>query len=273
MEGFTSFITPAGLFRAEADKRFVPEKPEKKYDLFWHTKEFLEDNKNDEVITQITSTDGYNPNTQFRINRLKKIKEYLNLVVYVEFDRKVQTLWQNDSQRDEIIAKAEQLLVRSQYNMGYAQSGLYLDYNKFFEVLDNKTPAEEALRIFDNNLFLGNMATFYTTFVQEGESQSLIKKAKENYKRTLSLMGSEQKHFKMPYEEKKYFKYDNDKIKVLSQDECDNETYVASGPQVLSEFIVFKDREQKYNEKQAYKKELYSLEQKYEKSIENSFQI
>ena len=273
MEEFTKFITPAGLFRAESDKRFAPEKPEKKYDLFWHTKEFLENNTNDEVITKITNEDGYQPNNQFRINRLKKIKEYLNLVVYVEFDRKVQTLWRNDPQRDEIIAKAEQLLVRSQYNMGYAQSGLYLDYNKFFDVLDNKTPAKEALRIFDNNLFLGNMATFYTTFVQEGENKALIKQAKENYKQTLQLMGSEQKHFKLPYEEKKYFKYVNDKIKVLSKNECDNETYVASGPQVLSEFIVFKDREHKQDERQVYKKELYSLEQNYEKSIKNDFQI
>ena len=239
------FKTPISLF-IETDKRFQPQKPENKYDLFWHTKQFLEDNKNNEKITKITATNGAETSNELRINRLNNIKNYLN-TIYDEFDKKTQNLWKYEPKREEIISNAEQLLVRSQYNMGYAQSGLYLDYNKFFEVLDNKTKPMEAKRIIDNNLFLGNMATFYTSSVEEGEQKEVIENAKHNYLKTLELMQSDSIHFRLPYEEPKYFKFlvqDGDvKLKVFSKEVQDNGVYVASGPQVLSEFIFFKSRE------------------------------
>jgi len=252
------FKTPIILFE-EGNKRFQPQRPEKKYDLFWHTKEFLEDNKNDEMIIKITATGGAEINNELRIGRLNKIKQYLNTKIYDAFDKKTQNLWKDEPKREEIISKAEQLLVRSQYNMGYAQSGLYLDYNKFFEILDNKTNPREALRIIDNNLFLGNMATFYTAFVQEGEQKDVIKKAKENYIKALELMQSDSVHFKLPYEDPKYFKFfiegSNVKVIVLSKKDEDSETYLASGPQLLSEFMFFKNRE-----KQATEEQIFELE-------------
>lgn len=249
---------PAELFEFEqglldGEQSFVPQPIDQKNVLFWHVPEFLEDNSRNNKLTKITASDENEEGNNFRLKRLDKIVEYTNSEIYPEFDRKTENLWLNEPKRDELIEKAEQLLVRSQYNIGYHQVGLYLDYNKFFELLDEKVPFKEAEKIIDNNLFLGNMATFYAILVNDGQDFNDCEKAKQKYKQTLELFNDADVHFKLPYEQRIYYDYETDennksKMRIFSESTIYDGIFVSYGPQFLYEIIINKNIELKDNQ-------------------------
>lgn len=252
------FKSPAELFEFEQglfefEQSFVPEPINQNNVLFWHVPEFLENNSKNYKLTKITASDENEEGNNFRLKRLDKIIEYTNSDIYSEFDKKTENIWLNEPKRDELIEKAEQLLIRCQYNIGYHQAGLYLDYNKFFELLDDKLPFKEVEKIVDNNLFLGNMATFYAILVNNECDFNVCETAKQKYKQTLDLLGDADVHFKLPYEQRIYYDYETDennksKLKIFSESEIFDGIYVSYGPQFLYEIVLNKNIELKDNQ-------------------------
>ena len=252
------FNNPAKLFEFEqglfeGEQSFVPKPIEQNNVLFWHVPEFLEKNSKNDKLTKITASDENEEGNNFRIRRLDKIIEYTNSEIYPEFDKITENLWLNEPKRVELIKKAEQLLVRSQCNVGYHQAGLYLDYNKFFELLDDKVPFKEAEKIIDNNLFLGNMATFYAILTNDRHEFDVCEKAKQKYKQTLELMQNRDVHFKLPYEQRIYYDYQTDennksKLKIFNESEIFEGIFVSYGPQFLYEIIINRNIELKDNQ-------------------------
>ncbi len=250
--------TPKELFEDEIDYNpdFVPTDYEQKNNLFWHVPAFLEDNSKNERLTQITATEENKENGEegnaFRRARLKAVTDYTNDVVFPAFDEKVEFLWLEQEKRYDVIAKAEQLIVRSQYNFGYGQSGLYLDYTKLLNLLSDDVPISQAEKIIDNNLFLGNMATYYVSLVNDGKVQGLCDTAKKNYERTLKLMQNERTHFVCPEEKDYSFKYVEDEnqnvvMKFFDEDSDEPDLLNASGPQFLCDVKLYKQKEIEYS--------------------------
>lgn len=260
------FKTPEQLFSEQEQfspsfrEEFIPtENKENKYDLFWHVPAFLEENKDNLRLTQITSSrddeDDFDEDDDekavgegdtFRLQRLSNVTEYINNIVFPEFDNKVENLWVGDPKRDELIEKAEQLLVRCQYNMGYGQSGLYLDYNKLFEILDNETPISVAEKVIDNNLFLSNMATFYSICVQDGLGEEACSKAKSAYTQTLKLMSNSDVHFNLPKENRITFRYEDEEMGTFMkfyEEGSQDDLLVGFGPQFLYDAKFIKNQE------------------------------
>ncbi len=250
--------TPEELFEDEIDYNplFVPVDYKQKNNLFWHVPAFLENNDKNERLTQITATEENKENGEegnaFRRARLKAVTDYTNDVVFPAFDEKVEFLWLGQEKRYDVIAKAEQLIVRSQYNFGYGQSGLYLDYNKLLNLLSDNVPIEQAEKIIDNNLFLGNMATYYVSLVNDGKVQSLCDNAKVNYEKTLNLMQNDKTHFVYPSEKEYSFKYVEDEnqnvvMKFFEENSEEQDLVTACGPQFLCDAKLYKQKEIDYS--------------------------
>lgn len=216
--------------------------------LFWHVPAFLKDNVDNQKLSDLTATDDDENGRNWRITRLDKMSDYCNDAVYPFFDDRVASLWKGDPRRDEVISKAEQLIIRNQYNMGYLQAGLFVDYNKLFEVLNSGTSIEVAERIIDNNLFLGNLASFYVNAMYENKSFAECEKAKKRYEKALQiLIENPDVHFNLPEEQKHYFKYVEYGQGVKMQFcEPDGTEFCGYGPQYLQDAKIYKEKELQY---------------------------
>lgn len=260
------FLTPEELFEDEAfydffNPDFVPKAINKQNILFWNVPAFLIENHQNQRLTEITASEENKENGEegngFRLARLRAITDYTNDVIFPEFDAKTQTLWVGEPRRDELFQKVEQLIVRSQYNLGYGQSGLYLDFNKLFDVFDNQTPFKTAEKIIDNNLFLGNMATFYTIKANNRESQEVCEAAKKQYIKALNLLSNSDVHFGLPEEKITNFKYVEDEgpvlMKFCGEDDVDDLLF-GYGPQFLGDAKLYKKEEKKFAEEKGDEK-------------------
>ena len=172
---------------------FAPKSYNKKGILWWHVPEFLEENKDNKPIHDLT--DGMNF-WQVRRNILTGIYDK---DVYPLIDAKYQSdLWERGSksavkqgyleekERYELFDKINYLADAACHGrMGNHISGLYLDFNELEKIFS--LPVKEAVRIVDNNLFVGNMATFYSAAVENKEPQEICEKLKKQYKKALNL--------------------------------------------------------------------------------------
>ena len=174
---------------------FCPVPYKKEGILWWHVPEFLEDNKDNLTYDENA---GYN-NWDIRINALEdfyeeKVAPYLKIINEGQVWTKQYTYQDEDTyvdedKRDEIILKAYYLAGAScNGRMGYAISGLYLDFEKFKELFT--LSPDEAERIIDNNIFVGDMATFYTASVENGESVDRCEFLKQQYTKTLNKVAN-----------------------------------------------------------------------------------
>ncbi len=260
------FLTPKELFEEKGLESPYNPKPiinnGSNRVLFWHVPAFIEENDDNEKMTELSVLEG--EGNSFRVSRLSNIHSY-SVDVYKAFDKKIETLWMNEPRRREVIKKAEQLIVRNKYSVGYTMAGLYLDFNALFDIIDNSVSLASAERIIDNNLFLGNMEAFYVNAILAGKSQEDCEKAKKNYLKTLELIKNNPNvHLTLPKEQKMDFRF-VESGESVAMEFCDPSvsTAVGYGPQFLCDARIYKKQEL------AYTHELNSVEANKDLAKEN----
>ena len=246
------FLTPKELFEENGLESPYNPKPITNNGsnrvLFWHVPAFIERNVDNKKLTELDIFDD-EEGRNFRISRLGLIYD-MDEEVFQALDEKVDNkkLWENEPRRDEVIKKAEQLIIRNKYNLGYTMGGLYLDFNALLNVLNGNTPISVAEKIIDNNLFLGNMETFYINAIFEGKTKKECDEAKKNYLKTLELIkNNPDVHFSLPQERRIDFKYvDYGQGVAMSFCEPSVSDAFGYGPQFLCDARISKKQELEY---------------------------
>lgn len=192
---------------------FLPLPYENKNLLWWHVPEFLEDNTQNKPVMEQTGGDN------FWISRRQQLARcYSDEIQQLIEEKSKSNLWEKespDAQKNGYLDVVERFVLFSKIRylgemscngkLGFHMSGLYLDYEKVKGLFDMK--AQDAMRIVDNNLFLGSMATFYTASLLNHEPDEKCNFLKEQYKKTLSLVLSPSTHLSSKLRPEKTLSY------------------------------------------------------------------
>lgn len=188
---------------SEAGKREIPidfcPVPYNKEDiLWWHVPEFLEDNKNNLTYDKIAGVDNWAVRILTLENFYKEdVRPYINKLYesglwskkYIHQD---EDSYVDEDRRFDIFNKFHYISGAScNGRMGYAISGLYVDFEKLKELF--KGSPSEAERIIDNNIFVGDMATFYTAAVENKEPSEKCERLKQKYVEALNMVTNNSK--------------------------------------------------------------------------------
>ncbi len=180
---------------------YMPIEYKNKNILWWSVPEFLEENVQNKSQEELTG------GTSFWVSRRQNMAEVFENQISPFINKKYTgSLWSPESESSKTLGYINpnnrfdffnkiMYLAGASCNgqMGFHISGLYLDFDKFKTIFS--MPVKEAEKLVDNNLFLGDIATFYSACIENGESFEKCEQIKSLYKKTLKLVESGKVHF------------------------------------------------------------------------------
>jgi len=149
--------------------------------LWWHVPEFLEDNRKNQTVEKLVN------GKRFWINRQDRLIEFSNAKI-IPYINEMEDYFNDDSRLD-LFNKIYDFIEGSCINrIGNHISGLYVDFEEFKNIFT--LSPKEAERIIDNNIFVGDMATFYSAAVENHESMEKCERLKKEYIKSVEMVSS-----------------------------------------------------------------------------------
>lgn len=171
---------------------FLPVAYDNKSILWWHVPEFLEQNTQNKTVEELSSR-------TFWVTRRRQMEKYFDDEILELIEDKFRSdLWTRKGESSDKLGyipedDRAQLFDEMKYlaghscngRYGFHAAGLYLDFERF-KKLFNK-PVKEVMRVVDNNMFLGDMATFYLASLENKEPKEKCEMLKKEYLRAYKL--------------------------------------------------------------------------------------